>query len=221
MKLIIEDGEGRRTVVPVVRDEITIGRGDENVIKLTERNVSRRHARLKRENGTLLIEDLGSYNGVRINGKRISEATPINEGDLIEIGDYDLAVEGRFEVARPDDVLPPRATFPPSSPPAPPPEPASIGSATEIIGASRGGMFMLSPESGETRPAPPEIASKPQQSRQQAETKTRQRKLPLVVAAAGAGLAVGIAIASLLVTKASAHTRWEPPRSTAATRAPP
>ena len=219
MKLIIEDDEGRRTVVPVVGDEITIGRGDENVIKLTERNVSRRHAQLKRENGTLLIEDLGSYNGVRINGKRISEATPITEGDLIEIGDYDLAVEGRFEVARPDDMPPPRATFP--SPPAPPPEPANIRSATETIAANPGGMFMLSPGSGETRPAAPEIVSKPQESRQQAETKTRQRKLPLVVAAAGAGLAVGIAIASLLVTKASAHMRWEPPRSTAATGAPP
>ncbi|HYZ89971.1 MAG TPA: FHA domain-containing protein, partial [Myxococcales bacterium] len=111
MKLIIEDDEGRKTVVALGQEEITIGRDDGNTVKLPERNVSRRHARLKRGNGALLIEDLGSYNGVRINGERIAEPTPVKEGDLIEIGDYDLAVEGRFQVTTP----PPRATVPPAS----------------------------------------------------------------------------------------------------------
>ena len=37
MKLIIEDDEGRKTVVPVVRDEITIGRNDANIVRLTEK----------------------------------------------------------------------------------------------------------------------------------------------------------------------------------------
>ena len=40
MKLIIEDDEGRKTVVPFARDEITIGRQEGNTIRLTERNVS-------------------------------------------------------------------------------------------------------------------------------------------------------------------------------------
>jgi len=35
MKLIIEDDEGRKTVVPLVRDEITIGRQEGNTIRLT------------------------------------------------------------------------------------------------------------------------------------------------------------------------------------------
>ena len=120
MKLIIEDDEGRKTVVPVVREEITIGRDDGNVVKLTERNVSRRHARLKRQNGQLLIEDLGSYNGVRINGERIAEPTPIKEGDLIEIGDYDLGVEGRLEAPPPHETPAPRATTPPAARTIPP-----------------------------------------------------------------------------------------------------
>src|SRR2546423_5310364 len=107
MKLIIEDDEGRKTVVPLVREEITIGRQDGNTIKLSERNVSRRHARLKKDNGSLLIEDLGSYNGVRVNGERIAGPTRIKEGDLIEIGDYDLGVQGRAE-------------FPTTPPPAQP-----------------------------------------------------------------------------------------------------
>ena len=89
MKLIIEDDEGRKTVVPLIRDEMTIGRQDGNTIRLTERNVSRRHARLVKEDGSVLIEDLGSYNGVRVNGEKIEGPTKIKEGDLVEIGDYD------------------------------------------------------------------------------------------------------------------------------------
>lgn len=93
MKLIIEDDEGRKTVVPFAREEITIGRQEGNTIRLTERNVSRRHARLLRQNGHVLIEDLGSYNGIRVNGDRISGQVQVNDGDLIQIGDYDLALQ--------------------------------------------------------------------------------------------------------------------------------
>ena len=93
LKLIIEDDEGRKTVVPFVRDEITIGRQEGNTIRLTERNVSRRHARLVRLNGHVVVEDLGSYNGTRINGERIAGQSPLSEGDLIQIGDYDLALQ--------------------------------------------------------------------------------------------------------------------------------
>ena len=97
MKLIIEDDEGRKTVVQLVRDEITIGRQDGNTIRLTERNVSRRHARLVKENGNVLIEDLGSYNGVRVNGEKITGRMRIKEGDLVEIGDYDLGIQGKID----------------------------------------------------------------------------------------------------------------------------
>src|SRR2546423_6571342 len=97
MKLIIEDEEGQRKVVPVVWDEITIGREDGNTIRLPERNVSRRHARLVRDDGFFVIEDLGSQNGVRINGDRIDAPRRVREGDLIQIGDYDLGLEGKGE----------------------------------------------------------------------------------------------------------------------------
>lgn len=93
LKLIIEDDEGRKTVVPFVRDEITIGRQEGNTIRLTERNVSRKHARLFRQNGHIAVEDLGSYNGIRINGDKISGQTTVQEGDLIQIADYDLSVQ--------------------------------------------------------------------------------------------------------------------------------
>ncbi len=92
-KLIIEDDEGKTTVVPLIRDEITIGRKEGNTIRLTERNVSRKHAKLVKQNGSIFIEDLTSYNGIKVNGDRIAGRAPVQEGDRIQIGDYQLALK--------------------------------------------------------------------------------------------------------------------------------
>ena len=97
MKLVIEDDEGHRREVPLDRDEITIGRREDNVVHLPERNVSRLHARLLRKDGGLLLEDLESANGTRVNGVRIQEAVELHSGDVVHIGDYGVAL-------RPDDA---------------------------------------------------------------------------------------------------------------------
>ena len=89
-KLVIQDDEGKTTVVPLIRDEITIGRKEGNTIRLTERNVSRRHARIVRSNGEVQIEDLGSYNGIRVNNARIAERVSLRVSDQVQIGDYKL-----------------------------------------------------------------------------------------------------------------------------------
>src|SRR5437762_738914 len=147
MKLIIEDDEGRKTVVPLVRDEITIGRQDGNTIRLTERNVSRRHARLVKDNGFVLIEDLGSYNGVRVNGEKISGPTKIKEGDLVEIGDYDLGIQGKLDEKPAATTSPKQTTLPPGAmkapivkqatvPPAPAPQPQVAAMAQESVPAT-------------------------------------------------------------------------------------
>ncbi len=96
LRLVIEDDEGQTTVVPLIRDEITIGRKDGNTIRLTERNISRRHARLHCSgdaNDVVLLEDLDSYNGVRLNGEKIVGRAHIKPGDSIQIGDYRLALK--------------------------------------------------------------------------------------------------------------------------------
>lgn len=115
MKLIIEDDEGRKTVVPFVREEITIGRQEGNTIRLTERNVSRRHARLIRHNGSVVVEDLGSYNGIKINGERIQGQTSVQDGDLIQIGDYDLAIQTESMAQLPPPTLAPAPAAPVSN----------------------------------------------------------------------------------------------------------
>ncbi len=93
-KLVIEDEEGKAVAVPLIRDEITIGRQEGNTIRLTERNVSRRHARFqRREGGQYFVEDLSSYTGTKVNGLPINGAVPVKEGDHVSIGDYKLSIK--------------------------------------------------------------------------------------------------------------------------------
>jgi pSer/pThr/pTyr-binding forkhead associated (FHA) protein len=111
-KLIIEDDEGKTTPVPIIRDEITIGRKEGNTIRLTERNVSRRHARIVRQNGGLTIEDLQSHNGIKVNNEKIQGKVPISDGDVVVIGDYRLSIkQDKAEVKAPA----PGASLPPTA----------------------------------------------------------------------------------------------------------
>jgi pSer/pThr/pTyr-binding forkhead associated (FHA) protein len=112
LKLTIEDDEGKTTVIPVIRDEVTIGRQEGNTIRLTERNVSRRHARLVRQNGALYIEDLSSFTGVKLNGTKISALTQVKEGDQLQIGDYKMALRPDQPATQPATDVPDRATMP-------------------------------------------------------------------------------------------------------------
>lgn len=163
MKLIIEDDEGRKTVVPFARDEITIGRQEGNTIRLTERNVSRRHARLFRDNGAITLEDLGSSFGVRVNGDRVNGRRPVKEGDLIEIGDYDLSLEGAPS-AQDDDTNPTQQASlsektPPMASPAPrPAAPPPTAPASVPAPAPRAAVPAPAPSRPAPQPAPQRAA---------------------------------------------------------------
>ena len=87
-KIHIQDDEGRTTVVPFVTDVITIGRNLASTIQLTERNVSREHARIFRSNNVVYIEDINSSYGTLVNGDPIAKATHVRPGDIVQIGDY-------------------------------------------------------------------------------------------------------------------------------------
>lgn len=100
LKLIIIDDEGRKTPVPLLRSEISIGRAEGNTIRLTERNVSREHAKLVRTDEGYRIADLSRY-GVKKNGRRVDAETVFDEGDIVFIGDY------RLTLVREEDTAPP------------------------------------------------------------------------------------------------------------------
>jgi transcriptional regulator of acetoin/glycerol metabolism len=69
--------------------EITFGRDETCDVRLTGNDVSRRHAVLRRgpEGTQAIIADLGSRNGVRVNGRLVAEA-PIGPGDVVRLGGW-------------------------------------------------------------------------------------------------------------------------------------
>jgi pSer/pThr/pTyr-binding forkhead associated (FHA) protein len=71
-------------------DEYRLGRADANTIRLTDRNVSRNHAILKKNGQAWLVKDLQSYNGTYVNGVRVIGETPVQNGDIVQLGDYRL-----------------------------------------------------------------------------------------------------------------------------------
>lgn len=65
---------------------ITIGRFPGNTIRISSPLVSRRHALLRREPDSWVIEDLGSTNGTFVNASRIQGRMPLRGGEHIQIG---------------------------------------------------------------------------------------------------------------------------------------
>jgi hypothetical protein len=83
-------GGGRRNVLSGSR--VVIGRSREADVVIQDPNVSRRHAEVRREDGAWQIVDLGSTNGIKVNGRRVANA-PLRPGDQVTIGVTDLTFE--------------------------------------------------------------------------------------------------------------------------------
>jgi phosphoserine phosphatase RsbU/P len=65
----------------------TIGRAEDSDIRLPDRSLSRRHAQiLQRRDGCYLV-DLGSTNGTYLNGARVPQESPLQDGDVITLGE--------------------------------------------------------------------------------------------------------------------------------------
>jgi Protein of unknown function (DUF3662)/FHA domain len=76
-------GEGKRIVLSGNR--VLLGRSRECDFMLDDPNVSRHHAELRREGDAWVVADLGSTNGVKVNGSRVNEAE-LGPGDEITLG---------------------------------------------------------------------------------------------------------------------------------------
>ncbi|MCW3064184.1 MAG: hypothetical protein JWN32_1356 [Solirubrobacterales bacterium] len=79
---------------------VVIGRASACDVKLDDPLVSRRHARVVSAEVGTGIEDLGSANGLYVNGRRCDGVTPLHPGDVIQIGGTVWLV-----LRRPDDQL--------------------------------------------------------------------------------------------------------------------
>ena len=71
---------------------VTIGRMPDSVITLEDPNVSRNHAEIRPQGGGFVIADLGSTNGTKINGVKVSERV-LQDGDELTFGATSLRFE--------------------------------------------------------------------------------------------------------------------------------
>jgi hypothetical protein len=67
-------------------DGATLGRGDVEIV-LEDPFASSRHARIERQGGTMVLEDLGSTNGTYLNEELLAGPQPLHPGDRVRIGD--------------------------------------------------------------------------------------------------------------------------------------
>ena len=76
----------------LIRDRMVFGRAEDCDACLADASISRQHFRLHVRGNEVRIEDLGSGNGVKVNGRFVTTAV-LNPGDRIEIGDTVLVSE--------------------------------------------------------------------------------------------------------------------------------
>jgi pSer/pThr/pTyr-binding forkhead associated (FHA) protein len=104
--------------------ETTIGRDPGNSITIADPEISRRHARLTRQDEYYLLEDLNSTNGTFVNGRRLVGQYVLQPGDVINLGENITLL---FEIRRydPDATVVSPSVYPEPETPEPYSEPRS------------------------------------------------------------------------------------------------
>jgi pSer/pThr/pTyr-binding forkhead associated (FHA) protein len=84
--LLLVTVEDVDTVVPLPLGDVTVGSSASSDVVLPHATVSRRHARMRVETDRVRIEDLGSLNGTRLEGRVLTEMQPFPVGATVELG---------------------------------------------------------------------------------------------------------------------------------------
>ena len=96
----------------VPEGQFAIGRSSECQLSLDDPLVSRRHAVLVVRGDTVEVEDLGSRNGVLINGVRVEKPTRLVDGDILTVGQQQLTIAGAKAGPQPETAPRRRALHP-------------------------------------------------------------------------------------------------------------
>jgi hypothetical protein len=83
--------EGRTEIIG--SNGAVLGRSRDSDVVLEDANVSRRHAEVRPSGGSWIVRDLGSTNGVKVNGRQIEGAQSLRPGDEIELGTCRIVFE--------------------------------------------------------------------------------------------------------------------------------
>ena len=87
--------EKSKVVFPIRVGRSTIGRDIGNNIVISDTQISKYHAAIQYNNNEVFIEDLGSTNGIFINGKKVNEIQQLFHGNLIKLGSTILRFEDK------------------------------------------------------------------------------------------------------------------------------
>src|SRR3954447_14906795 len=85
-QLKIAEGKDAGKEFEFDQDSVVIGRNPECNVILYDAGVSRKHCRIFNEGNRILIEDMGSSNGTKVNGSAISKKQALTDGDQITLG---------------------------------------------------------------------------------------------------------------------------------------
>lgn len=97
--LVIQGGSSSRCALPT-SGAVLVGRAAEADLRIDSSAISRRHARFLVANGEVSVADLGSHNGVRVNGERVDGARTLGPGDVVALGDVTLILRCEPRVSR-------------------------------------------------------------------------------------------------------------------------
>jgi len=89
-----------------VAHDTTIGRAPQCHIQLLSRAVSRRHARIELDEANrVVISDLGTKNGIKLNGQRVQGAAIVKEGDQVVVGNIQMTYRSASRSIAAGDVV--------------------------------------------------------------------------------------------------------------------
>lgn len=97
--LRVLDGADRGRVYENLPTPITIGREEGNSVQLNDERISRFHIKIQEDEDRLVLTDLGSTNGTKVNGENVQLWT-LRPGDVITVGRTVLLCGSRDEIAR-------------------------------------------------------------------------------------------------------------------------
>jgi hypothetical protein len=89
---IVKGPSGVEKAYPMRQLAVTIGRSDQCDIAVKDSSMSGRHAEIRKSNGEITVRDLGSANGIYLNGERIDEAE-LFDGDVLRLGQTSVRVD--------------------------------------------------------------------------------------------------------------------------------
>lgn len=118
---------GHETRIPVYGERSFVGRHTESDVYIPDGRLSRRHLQIERVGDAYIASDAGSSNGTILNGTRLTGAAALKDGDVLDLGGFELRVIFKEEVPAPVETDADQSDIPvPADAAVETPEPAGV-----------------------------------------------------------------------------------------------